>query len=68
MSQESKELLSELTETIRLLEAEIPANPAANESLEKGLQRELKKYFAHLDDAVSIEGLERIYYRNVKQE
>lgn len=64
------ELINQLTETIKALENEIPANPAApkNESIENGLRKELKKYFKHLDDAVSIEGLERIYYRNVKQD
>jgi len=67
MSLESNELQNELEMTIRLLEAEIPANPAApkNESIEKGLERSLRKYFKHLDDAMSIEGLERIYNRNV---
>ena len=64
------DIKEELTEIINLLEADIPANPASikNDTLEKGLQRELKRYFKHLDDALSIDGLERIYYRNVKQE
>jgi len=65
MTQESNELLNELSETIKALESEIPANPAApkNERIEKGLEKSLRSYFKHLDDAVEWNELERIYYR-----
>ena len=64
------ELLNELNQTIQLLEAEIPANPASpkNEHIEKGLQRSLSQYFKGLKNAVDFSELERIYYRNVKQD
>lgn len=70
MSLELTELVRELTETIKALESEIPANPASekNGSIEKGLQNSLKSYFKHLDDAVDWNELERIYYKNVKIE
>ena len=70
MNLELTELVRELTETIKALENEIPANLGAdrNERLEKGLEKSLKDYFKHLDDAVDWNELERIYYRNVKQD
>ena len=63
-------LIGELDETIKLLEAQIPANPGSekNERLEKGMERTLARYFRGLDQAVDITALEQIYYRNVKQE
>ena len=63
-------LTEELNETINLLEAEIPANPAAerNEHLEKQMQKTLSEYFRQLDDALDWNALEAIYYRNVRQE
>jgi len=63
-------LLNELDKTIRLLEAEIPANPSApqNEPIEKGLQKSLKDYFKGLENAFDWNALEQIYYRNVKQD
>jgi hypothetical protein len=65
----SELLLKEIDVTVKALEDKIPANPSSstNESIENGLRKELSKYFKHLDDAMSIEGLERIYYRNVKE-
>jgi len=64
------DLLAEIDQTVALLEADIPANPssAKNEKLEKRLERSLARYFRHIDQAIDIEGLEKIYYRNVKQE
>ncbi len=61
-------LLQELTETIKSLEANIPANPSSekSEKLEKRLQGSLAEYFDHLGQAIDISELERIYYRNVK--
>jgi len=66
MSLELNELQRELSETIKTLEAEIPANPSAekNESIEKGLTKSLKNYFKHLNDAVDWNELELIYYRH----
>lgn len=61
-------LLKELNETIRFLEADIPASPARNENIEQGLRREVARYFGSLDDALDWNALEQIYYRNVKQE
>jgi len=64
------DLLPEIDQTIALLEADIPANPGSekNERLEKRMERALARYFRGLDDAIDINALERIYYRNVKQE
>ena len=62
------ELLTELNQTINLLEQQIPASPARNESLEKQLQRELKDYFKGLEQAIDWNALEQLYYRNVKAE
>ncbi len=58
-------LLNELNKTIELLEQQIPASPARNESLEQGLKRELSNYFKGLDDALDWNGLEAIYYKAV---
>jgi len=64
------EILHELNQIVRLLEAEIPAsleNPA-NQKIEEGLKRELQRYFRALDQALDWGTLERIYYNNVKVE
>ena len=63
-------LFTELDETIELLEAQIPANPGSdkNERLEKRMERSLAQYFRGLDQAIDLNALEQIYYRNVKQE
>ena len=63
-------LVNELDETIELLEADIPANPASkkNERVENGMQRSLAGYFRSIDKAIDWTALEQIYYRNVKQE
>ena len=62
--------LEELDETINLLEAQIPANPASdkNESVKNRMQRSLAEYFRNIDNAIDWNALEAIYYRNVKQE
>ena len=62
--------LDELDETINLLEAQIPANPASdkNESVKNRMQRSLAQYFRSVDQAIDWNALEAIYYRNVKQE
>ncbi len=64
------ELIGELDETIKTLEAQIPANPGSekNERLEKRMERTLAQYFRGLDQAIDLNALEQIYYRNVKQE
>jgi len=64
------DLPEELGKIIALLEADIPANPSSekNEKIEKRMERSLAQYFRGLNDAIDIEGLEKIYYRNVKQE
>lgn len=63
-------LLSELDKTIEALGDTIPANPSSkkNEKIEKRLERLLARYFRSLGQAIDIEALEQIYYRNVKQE
>ena len=63
-------LLTELDATIKALDEKIPANPSSdkNERLEKRMERSLARYFRGLDDAIDMSALERIYYRNVKQE
>jgi len=60
----------EIDETIELLEAQIPANPASkkNERIQNGMQRSLAGYFRDIDQALDWSALEQIYYRNVKQE
>lgn len=62
------ELLNEINQTIQLLESKIPANPLANEKLEAGLLKSLKNYCNLIENALDINEIERIYYRNVKQE
>ena len=63
-------LIAEIDETIKLLENQIPANPASdkNEKIEKGMQRSLARYFRDVDNAIDWNALEQIYYKNVKQE
>ena len=63
-------LITELDETIKLLEAQIPANPTSekNERTQHGMQRSLAQYFRDIDRAIDWNALEQIYYRNVKQE
>ena len=64
------ELLIEIEKTIRLLEAEIPANPNApkNEKLEQRLAKDLRDYFRDLSDALPWDDIEMLYYRLVKPE
>ena len=59
-----------LDETIKILENQIPANPASerNERLEKRMQKSIAEYFHEVDQAIDWNVLEQIYYRNVKQE
>jgi len=59
-----------LDETIKILENQIPANPASerNERLEKRMQGSIAEYFKNIDQAIDWNVLEQIYYRNVKQE
>jgi len=59
--------LDELDETIKLLEAQIPANPASdkNESIQKRMQKSLAQYFRNIDQAIDWNALEQLYYRNV---
>ena len=63
-------LIDELDDTIRLLENQIPANPASekNESIQKRMQKSLAQYFQNIDNAIDWNALEQLYYRNVKQE
>jgi len=63
-------LFTELDATIKALDETIPANPgtAKNERLAKRMEKTLARYFRGLDDAIDLEALEQIYYRNVKQE
>ena len=63
-------MINEIDETIKLLENQIPANPASdkNEKIEKRMQKAMAEYFQNVDKAIDWNGLEQIYYRNVKQE
>lgn len=64
-----EELDEELDETIELLEAQIPANPASsrNQRLERGMQNSLAEYFKEVSDAIGWDTLQQIYYRYVEQ-
>ena len=63
-------LTNEIDETIRLLENQIPANPASdkNERIEKRMQKSVAEYFRNIDQALDWNALEQIYYKNVKQD
>ena len=64
------ELLTEIEKTIRLLEADIPANPASPKSkrLEASLAKDLRDYFRGLSNALPWSDLEMLYYKLVKSE
>ena len=64
------ELLTEIEKTIRLLEADIPANPASPkaERLEASLAKDMRAYFRDLSDALPWSDLEMLYYKLVKPE
>jgi len=61
----SQNLQETLTETISLLESQLPANPASPsaERAAKRVEREMRDYFKTLEDAMPLEELEMIYYR-----
>lgn len=63
-------LIRELDETIKALEDKIPANPNSdkNERLEVRMEKSLAQYFRGIDQAIDLNALEQIYYRNVKTE
>lgn len=62
--------MQELDELITVLEANIPANPESpkNKRLADALERDMKKYFKQLEDAVPIEKLEKIYHRYAERD
>jgi len=62
--------LKELDDIIDLLEASIPANPAApqNRKLANQLEHDLKRYFSQLQDMMPADKIEQLYYKYVKQE
>lgn len=64
------DLLTEIDATIKALEDNIPANPGSekNERLEKRMEKDLARYFRDIDQAIDMDALERIYYKNVEQE
>ena len=64
------ELLTEIEKTIRLLEADIPANPASPkaERLEASLAKDMRAYFRDLSDALPWSDLEMLYFKLVKPE
>lgn len=64
-----KEVIKELDGLLACLEANIPANPEApaNIKLADALEKDLKKYFKKLEDAVPMGKLEQIYNRYVEQ-
>lgn len=55
---------------IQLLENEVPANPESdrNQRLMKQLERDLKRYFKDLDNAIDYDRLEQIYYQYVEKD
>ncbi len=59
-----------LEEIIELLEANIPANPAApaNIKLADNLEKDLKKYFKKLEDALPMGKLEQVYLKYAESE
>jgi len=63
------DLMEELSNTIRLVEAEIPANPNSmqNEARAKSLERSLRKYFDKLEQAFPYKKLEQLYSKHVKE-
>lgn len=63
-------VVAELSGIINLLEAQIPANPRAprNERAAKELERQIKQYFSALENALSEDMLEQLYFRYVVQE
>lgn len=60
----------ELDKLIEVLEAQIPANPqsAANRRAAIRLERVLKQYFTALENALSEDIIEQLYYKYVVQE
>ena len=64
------QVIAELDSILRLLEATIPANPNSpkNQRLEKGLEKELAKYFKDLEQAFPFGKLDRIYSKYVEKE
>ncbi len=65
-----QQLTEELNLTIAMLEAHLPANPGSpgGQRLEARLEREIRRYFRALEDAMPIEKVEQLYFRLVQQE
>ena len=61
-------LQNELERVIRLLENDIPANPASHEHLERKLVKGMEDYFKSLSDALPWNALEALYYKNARPE
>ena len=64
------QLLAELTETIKVLTARLPASPEKpeNERLAKSLEKQMSEYFRQVEMALPLTDLEALYYKRVKQE
>ena len=62
-------MITELTELIAILEAEIPANPQStkNERLRARLQRGLTKYFDKLEKAFPYSSIDKLYNKYVTE-
>ena len=57
-----------IAEIIELIESEIPVNPNAARSrrLERRLERELSEYFNMMMEAIPIEQIEQLYYKEIQ--
>ena len=61
--------MRELDELITVLEATLPAAPSStrNIKLAAELEKDMQVYFKQLEDAISIEKLEKIYNKYVTE-
>lgn len=61
--------MKELDDLIDIMEAAIPANPAApkNQKLADELEAELKKYFKQVQDMMPADKLEQVYNKYVEE-
>jgi len=64
----TSELSKELERVVRMLESDIPANPASHEHLERKLVKGMEDYFSRLSDALPWNALEDLYYKNTRPE
>ena len=62
-------LAAELDNLIAMLEASLPGNQNSpeNQRLISQLEQEMQRYFRNLENAISDEMLEQLYYRFVRE-